>query len=79
MDQVIVPLPITFLLIVPIQLLFWVGMWFLVAWFDRRRRERALARGEHAPHWNELMIVLGIISTIVLLGLYAVSFVRPIW
>ena len=74
-----VPLRLSFLLIIPVQVLFWFGVWFVVGWFDQRRRERAVARGVHAPHWNELVIVLGIISTLVLLGLYAVSWVRPIW
>lgn len=76
----ITPLPLFFLyLVVPLQLLFWVAMWFIVGAFDRRRLRRAQARGQRsAPHWNEVVIVLGIIFTLLLLFLYAVSWVRPL-
>lgn len=74
------PLPVSVLLIgLPILMVFWVAMWFLLAWSDQRRLRRAKARGERsAPHWNELAIVLWIISTLVLLLIYILSWIRPI-
>lgn len=61
------------------QTVFWIAMWFLLAWFDTRRQRRAKDRSEpNPPHFNELAVVLGITSTLVVLCLYAVSWVRPI-
>lgn len=68
----------TVVILLTAQMLFWVALWLLVAWFDHWRRRRAEARGVRPPgHFNELVLVLSVISTLSVVWAFVVTWVRP--
>jgi hypothetical protein len=59
-----------------VQLAAWPLLWVLTAHFDNWRQNRAKARGRRAGHFNELVVVMGLINIIIWLLLPVIRWIR---